>query len=670
MLAVILFHARLGLFSGGFVGVDVFFVISGYLITSVILADVDKDRFSLLSFYDRRVRRIFPALFLMLTGTAIIGYWLLLPTEMMLLGRTMAATALFVANIYFWRETGYFAPQADENPLLHTWSLAVEEQFYFVFPLLLILLLRTGNRRWVINAFLAMAAASLVLAEWQVGYRPSAAFYLLPMRAWELLAGAVLALGLLKVPQGRDSAVCAGAGLAMIAVSIIFYDPGVRFPGLSALLPCLGTALLIHAGAGRNWISETLLSSQPMNFIGRISYSLYLWHWPLLIIPTLYMRRDLTGVETAAMIAAAFACATLSWKYVETPIRKWKLPHTHRGPVAAGVMASVAFCAAGVGLLSSGGAPWRYSDKVVLADRAQIREELPGSCVVAGFAPNHCDTGDFDVLVWGDSHAGHYFPGVSDVARSMGLHAQVQTIGGCPPLLGVTPVTVPRAGGTDSGKRVQFDQACEQANGRVMDMITQRPAIRTVVLAAAWSFWTEGNEIGTGEGRFLTVNGSQSYDRARNRLLMRQALEQTVRRLQDAGVRVVLMGQVPESTISPSWCIADAYRRSASWTSCAPERTVALKRLDWSRQLLASVAGTEGKGRPVYYFDPVQVLCRQPRCLVEMEGRPIYRDADHLTRQGAVSLSRYFRQEIASAAAGPPRRRDGELLASQTSPLP
>lgn len=281
------FHAHLGA-PGGFVGVDVFFVISGFLITTLIAEEISNDGFSLVGFYDRRIRRIFPALFVVLLLTVLAGYLLFMPPEFTLVGRSAIATALFYSNMQFWNEAGYFDAVADLKPLLHTWSLAVEEQFYIVFPFLLILIEKWYPRRRL-TILAGILAVSFLLSLWWVHHHPIDAFFLMPARLWELGIGAVLALidvhgaeygRLSRAPSSRLAVAMGLTGLAMIAIAVFALSERTPFPGAAALLPCIGTALVILAGKTRNPVSA-ILEIKPLVFIGLISYSLYLWHWAI-----------------------------------------------------------------------------------------------------------------------------------------------------------------------------------------------------------------------------------------------------------------------------------------------------------------------------------------------------------------------------------------------------
>lgn len=325
ILPVVLYHAGLAAVSGGFVGVDVFFVISGYLITSIILAERRAGRFSLTNFYARRIRRIFPALFVMMAACYPVAFAVMGPVGMAEFAGSVTAATVFLANAFFYDISGYFATAAEVKPLLHTWSLAVEEQFYLVFPALVLLTWRMGARRQVM-LFAVLAVLSLTLAQWDIAQgKADRAFFMLQTRLWELMAGA-LAAWWLASPRG--AALRAGGrlrhgaivGLALILFAVIGYDGETRFPGIAALPPVLGAVLVIlcatqHSLAGR------LLSLRPMVFVGLVSYSLYLWHVPLLAFTRIGTGHD----DVALMLgvcAIAFALACLSWRYVERPIRR------------------------------------------------------------------------------------------------------------------------------------------------------------------------------------------------------------------------------------------------------------------------------------------------------------------------------------------------------------
>jgi peptidoglycan/LPS O-acetylase OafA/YrhL len=319
VLPVVLFHAGFEIFSGGYVGVDIFFVISGYLITSIIISELEQGEFSIVRFYERRARRILPALFFMMLACIPFAWIWMTPSQIEDFGRSLVAVSLFASNILFWSEIDYFAPTAEENTLLHTWSLAVEEQYYMFFPLFLLLAWRFGRAR-VLYVIAAIAAASLLLCEWSWPKMPVANFYLAPTRAWELLAGSLCAFLQVGKEQKRNDAL-AGLGLGLIVFAILVFDDSTPFPSLYALAPVGGTALIILF-AGKGTRTARLLSIRPLVGVGLISYSLYLWHQPLFAFARVYSAHAPSQSVMLCLAALSLPLAFLSWRFVEEPFRR------------------------------------------------------------------------------------------------------------------------------------------------------------------------------------------------------------------------------------------------------------------------------------------------------------------------------------------------------------
>jgi len=346
VVPVVLFHAGLPGFAGGYAGVDIFFVISGFLITTLLMEDLRHDRFSILRFYERRARRILPALILVVAAATLAALLTLPPPRIEEYGASMIATALFGANIYFWRTTDYFATAADERPLLHMWSLAVEEQFYIVFPLLLFLLWRW--RRSTSGAtfgatFLGLAALSFALAVVSAGWKPVANFYLPMTRAWELLAGSLVALALRGAPPARTAAApwLAGLGLILVLGALVGIDDTTPWPGAWTMVPVLGTALIL-AFVQADCPAGRLLGWRPMVWIGLLSYSIYLWHQPLLVFARIAASGHPSPTVMGGLALATLPLSWLTWRFVERPFRT--------RPAQGGFSRGTIFTAAGAGL--------------------------------------------------------------------------------------------------------------------------------------------------------------------------------------------------------------------------------------------------------------------------------------------------------------------------------
>lgn len=321
VLAVVLFHCDLSIAPGGYVGVDIFFVISGYVIAHTLLRDLQSGEFSIRRFYEKRVRRIFPALILVLAVCLLVGWAFLLPDDFLDYSRSMLASSLSVSNFYFWRTSGYFETSALLRPLLHTWSLSIEEQFYLIAPTALWICYRYFNARFV-SLLLPAALLSFGLSIYATDTAPTANFFLLPTRAWELLTGVILALGQFRPIRTPIRQALALTGAALIAGSIIGYTKYTPFPGVYALAPCLGTALIIFTGIQGTSMVNRALSWSPLVFVGLVSYSFYLIHWPMIVFLRYSTLRAITTPEALMVVAASFVLATLSWKFIEQPFRR------------------------------------------------------------------------------------------------------------------------------------------------------------------------------------------------------------------------------------------------------------------------------------------------------------------------------------------------------------
>jgi len=447
VLAVVAFHFETLAIFGGFVGVDIFFVISGYLITGIIASEVEDGTFSFARFYERRVRRLLPALYAMVALTAIPSFHYLLTSERAELFRSIAAVVTFTSNFFFWLQTGYFDHAAVEKPLLHTWSLAVEEQFYLVLPLMLWTLLRFARGRLVLPAALAiLTLASFVLSIWLMRTDQSAtAFFMSPPRAWEFLIGGLIATPGFPVLRHRLARTIArGLALALLAIPIFSLRQGPGFPGFNALTPCIGAMIFIWSGIGVPTRERNRYA--PLNvarFFGQISYSLYLWHWPLFT----FARFSKSGLvldatDKIALFALTVAISYLSWRFVEQPFRQRRLASTRRDAFVVAGLASIVLLAGSVG-------GWLLSRTPSDADRAALQLEAyneydyrplyrVGSCFepAGDVIADSClrlQPGKINVLLWGDSLAAHYFHGLREATDPKTTNILQATQAACMP---------------------------------------------------------------------------------------------------------------------------------------------------------------------------------------------------------------------------------------------
>ena len=432
VLPVILFHAGFETFSGGFVGVDVFFVISGYLITTIILAELEQGKFSIINFYERRARRILPVLFLvMLVCIPLARVWLL-PSDMNDFSQSLVAVSVFSSNILFWRESGYFDTAAELKPLLHTWSLAVEEQYYVLFPLFLMLFWRLG-KRWILVTLGLLFVASLTLAEWAAYAKPAAAFYLLPTRGWELLIGAFAAFYLSKASRkefGKGVGEVGGwLGVALILYAVFAYSKATPFPGLYALVPTLGTVLIILFATQQTSVGK-FVGNKAFVGVGLMSYSAYLWHQPVFAFAKTYTFGQLSMEITAFLILLSFFLALLSFRCVEIPFRS-KGKVSRHSIFLLSIFGGAFFISVGSIISVNNGLPGNKSS----INKAIGDWSHPGNLSktnIHGYYKMHANK-PIDVLFFGDSHAEQFAP-LSTQMEALGLNVGFLSGGGCPPV--------------------------------------------------------------------------------------------------------------------------------------------------------------------------------------------------------------------------------------------
>lgn len=602
IIPVVLFHNQMSLFSGGYVGVDVFFVISGYLITRIIQEEINRKQFTIAGFYERRIRRIFPALFTVMLVCSLYAAAYMLPWSFADFGKSMVATTLFVANIYFWKEADYFGAAAESMPLLHTWSLSVEEQFYLLFPLILAWLGR-GREGLRQPLLLSLAAASLLLSVWGVHSYPTESFYLIPARAWELLLGALLALGV--VPQiGRQALreMASAAGLALILLAVFWFTPATPFPGAAAIIPCLGAALIIHAGVNGSSLAGRLLGTPPLVFFGLISYSLYLWHWPLIVFARQLSLEAGYEVGRWPVILVALLLSVLSWKFVEQPFRKRGAVLERRGIFIAAASVMCVSIVAGYVVRATDGLPGRFGEDLVKFEY-DVSEYNFGHCFLAetqsvkDWAGEGCylqrGKGS-NTLLWGDSFAAHYVPGIRGALARIESNVLQYTATGCPPVL-------------QPGS--PFHKFCYDFSAQVEQIIREQ-RIQTVVLAASW---------------FRSFQRGLSYDSVR----------QTVAQLREMGLEVYLIGQSPRFNDGVQNIDYYATLRGTPLTAS----TVVVE-LDVINAKLRGIVGAER------FVAPSDFFCSGQLCRFKGEQGLFFWDEGHYTDYGSEQVMQYILSRI------------------------
>lgn len=638
VIPVILFHSGLHVFSGGFVGVDVFFVISGYLITSIILAEMLAGKFSLVTFYERRARRILPSLFVMML-ICLPAAWLILdPPDFKYFAKSLVAVPIFSSNLLFWLESGYFDASAELKPLLHTWTLAVEEQYYVLFPLLLMLTWKWG-RRWMVALLALGAVASLTMAQIGVEQGSSTSFYLLHARAWELLVGSFIAFYFSWRPRAESAGgplhqSATLLGLALIVYAVFAFDSSTEFPGLNALVPTLGAALIILFATPQTWVGR-VLSSRGFVFIGLISYSAYLWHQPVFAFAR---QSTLKAPSVAVMLPlAAFSLllAYLSWRFVEQAFRQ-KATFSRNRIFALSAVGSVLFIAFGLAGYLNNGFNQRFNiDRALDGEFAEtdIRSHCARNDDGKGGGIDFCLFGMADaqatpdLAVFGDSHSEALLPAFDAAAKARGETIVHIGLGGCLPLLGLDVANGNYAPGV-----------CTRLADREFEY-AKTHGLKRLVLISRWTLYTDGDyDQSELRGYFLVSANSRIKSRKASRQLFAEALDRTIDAYRSIGTQVYVVAQVPQQTINPKNLYYRLARRGTepeqqklqlvSDVSVPMAKHDALQR--YSRELFQRQSALN-RIKLVTLDD---VFCKDQTCLIG-DDNSWYQDFNHLNANGA-----------------------------------
>lgn len=610
VLSVVVFHAFPNLLPGGFIGVDIFFAISGYLITSIILQNIQNGSFSFSDFYVRRIRRIFPTLILVLITCHIVGWFLLMPSEYQQLGKHIAGGATFSSNFLLWLENGYFDSSAESKPLLHLWSLGIEEQFYILWPALLVLAYRMG-----INSFKLIAVVfitSLLINLWLTNTNPVAAFYLPMSRFWELLVGAALAYRVItskKLESRFDSPQLSNLasilGALLITLGLVLINRNSLFPGWWALLPTIGAALIIGSGS-RSWINQRILSQPLLVRIGLISYSLYLWHWPVFTFYRLYSFQEISNATYLALIAVSLCLAWFTTTVVEPQFRhdqkKWKLFVLIFGLVGIGFIGQNCYNREGMPFRAIAQNKFNFHIDNAYGKTGCLNQLDAHGQIICNEHFTKDDAQNMTFL-WGDSHAAHLNAGLLASLQENTFTLLDHSLPACPPILDF----LPRQERSDA---TQGNLECETNNLQAYEAIKlYKP--NTVLLAADW----------------LQYDGVNQFN-----LLTPEKLSATIRNLKEAGVQsVVLVGNFPVFYIEQPRLAAALFKANMN------NRT--LQRLNMQsleiNKILSNIASQEN----IPFVSPSEILCNSEGCLLSTSTKvllPIGLDTSHLSKAGSI----------------------------------
>lgn len=617
VLPVILFHAGFETFGGGFVGVDVFFVISGYLITTIILAELERGKFSIVNFYERRARRILPALFLVMSVSVVLAWFWLLPGDMKDFSQSLIAVSFFVSNILFWRVSGYFDSVAELKPLLHTWSLAVEEQYYVFFPIFLMVFWKLG-RRWILVTLALVFIGSLVMAQWAASAKPTAAFYLLPTRGWELLTGAFAAFYLLRPDRqafGRSVGEVGGwTGVALILYAVFAFNKTTPFPGVYALVPTVGTVLVILFATQQTSVGK-FVGNKAFVAIGLISYSAYLWHQPLFAFARQRSLLEPSHGVFLTLSVWSLVLAYFSWKYVEAPFR-WKDRFSRKQIFSYGFIGSMIFVSFGIfGVLTDGFSVGRQSaHKMSDIDRRMaINYGLSSDCEDDYNDSPNCRTHAApEVLLWGDSYAMHLAQGLQ--ASNPEIKLVQKTVSFCGPFVGIAPKPQERS----------WSEKCLTVNDRVLEFLENSPGIKYVVMSSPFDQFVGKNSL------VLKRDGSV----VPGNTVALESMLSTIGKIKSLGKTPVIISPTPQNGQNIGNCLAKASFFDEKIETCDVKLSDFLER---QSDVWAFLKEVEKEATVVWLND---FLCSSGMCRASYDDVFVYRDTVHLSHEGSAYVGR------------------------------
>jgi len=614
VMPVILFHAGFNLFQGGFVGVDIFFVISGYLITTILVEDIENKRLSLVYFYERRARRILPALFIVMFTSLPVAWLWMLPEQMKDFSQSLIAVSFFASNFLFWRESGYFDAAAEEKPLLHTWSLAVEEQYYLLFPVFLLLLWRYGKHKtfWTI-AF--CATVSLLLSEWGWRHQATANFYLAPTRAWELLAGSISAF-ILRTYGIRKNNLLSILGLAAILFALLAYDHSTPFPSLYTLVPVLGVVLLILYASPETWAAK-LLGMRACVGVGLISYSAYLWHQPLFAFARIQLDQPPPQSLMAFLTIFSLMAAAITWKYVEQPFRDRK-KITRRSVFLFSITGLLFFV--GLGLLG-------HFEKIKTYPALQAEDALKaielGS--YGGEGASWIDLAEHPkIVLTGDSHAKQYIQAIRERIPGVTLYAEPACL------------SLPTLINQYQGENVKRKN-CIDLHKKYLSYIEANKSVHTLLIAQRWR--KDLFDLKTQK----TIGRAYASKDAFQRL--QKELRDFLTSMNEQKLRVIFIGNVPSARVA-------AEQMQHGFTTCVyrhgkglcPEKYNRDQREGgWINQLLRELSE---EFQYVEFLDTADALCDESNCYVVRDNELLYSDHAHLTLYGARHVAKQLEEKF------------------------
>ena len=664
VLPVILFHAGFDTFEGGFVGVDIFFVISGYLITKLILEDINKKKFNLNNFYLRRARRLLPALFVVILITIPFSVVLMSNDQLIFYSKQIFSVIFFISNLFFWKNSGYFDPESDLQPLLHTWSLAVEEQFYIFFPILLILIFKYLKKK-VTFLLIILSLISLSLSQiggnfkinnlsssfpflilpfdyfWQAG---SANFYLPFGRAWELILGSLIALIFKKkrIKQKIINNFLSTIGFFLIIISIFFYSKNIQYPSIFTLLPCIGTALIIIY-ADKTTLLFKLLTFKPLVFLGLISYSLYLWHQPVLSLSKIYFGTELHFFTTFFLIIFSLILSLFSWRYIEQPFRNKKIINDKKFIKILIIL--VSFLIFFASLIYKGKI---NSIKKKLPDSIYQTLSISNNNHCFGLKDSHlkktqkwyCEIGNskskISFIVIGDSHASASIPGFDLAAIKKNTKGIVAGYAGCPGLLSIQSI-----------RPDNKNKDCRLLSKKVFNFAKENN-IKKIFYVSRWNYYT-GDEYNRREFQPITSSDNFFSNKKNSKKDLIKGIKYTIKSYNDINIEPIFVYQVPLQLYSPNFVYLNAYdfKKNKIDTKKLKKLSVSYKKnLESQNFIRKNIQILKKDNYKFKEIDLNDLFCNKDKCLIGNKNSSFYSDNDHLSIKGAKLMEKKIFEKL------------------------
>ncbi|WP_158227198.1 acyltransferase family protein [Mangrovitalea sediminis] len=619
IIPVIFFHMHLSAFSGGFIGVDVFFAISGFLITSIIIKKMNTSTFSFKDFYARRFRRLAPAALIIYLTTLLTFFFIYPPPYYQSVSKAALSSLTFVSNIYFWKQGGYFSSDLSLNPFLHTWSLSIEEQYYLAFPLFMLITLTLFREKLAqLLIFIIVSLFSIYLAiHYTPSYRSFAAFYLLPPRFYELCIGGIAAIYIHYYPQSRYRSLpyLKEVGMALIAIPIFAFNSNTKFPSYNALFPVIGASLIMFSSNERS-VVNLLLKSKLLTFIGIISYSLYLWHWPIIVFSN-WIYSTNAWPKTLLILSATFIFSWLSYKYIETPFRKKEIiSNTQFKKIFIPAFAAVA-------LLSTGGIIYGnafYSDPtgaVVAKYEKAIHPEIRRDCTdrtrntgklhICSLKIPYGSNPSKKIFVWGDSHGSAAMTGFSELASKYKIDFANTT--GCPPIIDI--------------RRNDWRQSCVRVNNMVFHYILKNH-YDLIILFGAFDNYLDWGVIESNKSNFYRNPSKSEID-------FSAAANSTFEKLTTNNTKFLIMAQPPRFNRR----VPDQYIHNAMLGIPYDGETISRKEYD---KQLSPFYEAIGKRWGAHILSLENYFCDKETCVSIKKGQILFKDNHHISNFMALQM--------------------------------